>query len=118
MGRVPDESAVQELTAASADPAFGDRVHAGRRDVAGQGPDPGIGEDRVERPKTGSLAGPDTTKPGDVQQEVLRDPVEDTSGEKIQDGWKGRQRSSDRTPRSRSCRRRCSAWLGARVTAV
>ena len=52
MGLVPDESAVQELTAASADPVFGDRVHAGRRDVAEHGPDPGIGEDRVE------LAGP------------------------------------------------------------
>jgi hypothetical protein len=34
MGLVPDESAVQELAAASADPAFGDRVHAGRLDVA------------------------------------------------------------------------------------
>jgi hypothetical protein len=49
MGLVPDESAVQKLMAASADPAFGDRVHAGRRDVAEHGPDPGIGEDRVER---------------------------------------------------------------------
>ena len=57
-------------------------------------------------------------QPSDVQQEVLRDPVEDTSGEKIQDSWKGRQRSSDRTARSRSCRRRCSTSLGARVTAV
>jgi hypothetical protein len=28
MGRVPDEGAVQELAAASADPPFGDRVHA------------------------------------------------------------------------------------------
>jgi hypothetical protein len=64
------------------------------------------------------LVGSDTNKPGDVQQEVLRDPVEDTSGEKIQDSWKGRQRSSDRTARSRSCRRRCSASLGARVAAV
>ena len=31
MGLVPDEGAVQELASASADPAFGDRVHAGRR---------------------------------------------------------------------------------------
>ena len=48
-GLVPDGSAVPELTAASADLAFGDRVHAGRRDVAEHGPDPGISEDRVER---------------------------------------------------------------------
>ena len=48
MGLVPDEGAVQELAAASADPAFDDRVHAGRPDVAEHGPDPGIGEDRVE----------------------------------------------------------------------
>ena len=49
MGLVPDEGAVQELAAASADPVFDDRVHAGRLDVAEHGPDPGIGEDRVER---------------------------------------------------------------------
>src|ERR1035441_6440270 len=49
MGLVPDESAVAVLAAASADPAFGDRVHAGRPDVAEHGPDPGVGEDRVER---------------------------------------------------------------------
>src|SRR5580658_3472241 len=48
MGLVPDESAVQELTPASADPAFGDRVHARRPDVAEHDPDPGIGEARVE----------------------------------------------------------------------
>ena len=41
--------AVQDLAAASADPAFGNRVHAGRPHVAQHGPDPGIGEDRVER---------------------------------------------------------------------
>jgi hypothetical protein len=29
--------------------AFGDRVHAGRPHVAQHGPDPGGGEDRVER---------------------------------------------------------------------
>ncbi len=49
MGLVPDEGAVQELAAASPDPAFGDRVHAGRPNVAQHGPDPGIGENRVER---------------------------------------------------------------------
>ena len=49
VGLVPDKGAVQELAPASADPAFGDRVHAGRLDVAEHGPDPGVGEDRVER---------------------------------------------------------------------
>src|SRR5690242_16286530 len=48
VGLVPDEGAVEEFAAASADPAFGDRVHAGRPDVAEHGPDPGTGEDRVE----------------------------------------------------------------------
>ena len=46
---VPDEGAVQQLAPASPDPAFGDRVHARRRDVAEHGPDPGVGEDGVER---------------------------------------------------------------------
>src|SRR5450631_122938 len=49
MGLVPDEGAVYQLAAASADPAFGDRVHPGRLDVAEHGPDPGVGEDGVER---------------------------------------------------------------------
>jgi hypothetical protein len=49
MGLVPDEGAVQELAAASADPAFGDGVHAGRPDVAEHGLDAGVGEDDVER---------------------------------------------------------------------
>ena len=48
MGLVPDEGAVQELASASPDPAFGDRVHAGRPHVAEHGPDAGVGEDRVE----------------------------------------------------------------------
>jgi len=48
MGLVPDEATFQELPATSPDPAFGDGVHAGLLDVAEQGPDPGIGEDRVE----------------------------------------------------------------------
>jgi hypothetical protein len=48
-GLIPDEGAVQELAAASAGPASGDRVHAVRRDVALDGADPGIGENRVER---------------------------------------------------------------------
>jgi hypothetical protein len=45
---IPDEGAVKELAATSADPAFGDRVHPGRADVAEHGPDPGISQDRVE----------------------------------------------------------------------
>jgi hypothetical protein len=46
---VSDEGAVQELASVSPDPAFGDRVHAGRPHVAQRGPDPGVGEGRVER---------------------------------------------------------------------
>jgi hypothetical protein len=49
VGLVPDEGAVEELASASADPAFGYHVHPGRPDAAEHGPDPGIGEDRVER---------------------------------------------------------------------
>src|ERR1022692_2678146 len=49
MGLGPYEGAVQELAAPAADPAFGDRVHAGRPDVAKHGPDASVGEDRVER---------------------------------------------------------------------
>jgi hypothetical protein len=48
MGLVPDEGSVQQLATASPDPAFGDRLHAGRPDVAEHGSDAGIGEDRVE----------------------------------------------------------------------
>jgi hypothetical protein len=48
MALVPDKGAVQELAPASPNPAFGNRVHAGRPHVAQHGPDPGIGEDRVE----------------------------------------------------------------------
>jgi hypothetical protein len=49
-GRPPPDGrpAVQELAEASPDPAFGFRVHAGRPGVTDHGPDPGIGEDRVE----------------------------------------------------------------------
>jgi hypothetical protein len=49
MGVVPDEGAVREFASASADPVFGDRVHAGRLDAAEHGPDAGIGEGGVER---------------------------------------------------------------------
>src|ERR1039457_2214909 len=59
MALVPDEGAVQELAAASPDPAFSDRVHAGRLDVAEHGPDPGIGEDRIERGRVVRAAVPD-----------------------------------------------------------
>jgi hypothetical protein len=40
VGLVPDEGSVQELAPASADPAFGGRVHPGRPDAAQHGPDP------------------------------------------------------------------------------
>jgi hypothetical protein len=45
---IPDQGAVGKPAPASADPAFGFRVHPGRLHVAEHGPDPGIGEDRVE----------------------------------------------------------------------
>jgi hypothetical protein len=44
----PAEAASRNSRRHPADPAFGDRVHARRPDVAEHGPDPGIGEDRVE----------------------------------------------------------------------
>jgi hypothetical protein len=47
MALVSDEGTVQELAATSADPAFGDRVHAGRLDVAEHGPNPGVSDNRV-----------------------------------------------------------------------
>jgi hypothetical protein len=49
MGVVPNEGAVQEFAPASPDPAFGDRIHAWRLDVAEHGPDASVGEDGVER---------------------------------------------------------------------
>ena len=49
MRNTRDQGAVQKLAPASADPAFGYRVHAGGPHVAEHGPDPGTGEDRVER---------------------------------------------------------------------
>jgi hypothetical protein len=42
---VPGEGRVQQLTAASPDPAFSDRVYPGRPDVAARGPDAGAGQD-------------------------------------------------------------------------
>ena len=48
MGLIPDEGPVQKLASASADPAFGNRVHAWRLDVAKYGLDARIGEDGVE----------------------------------------------------------------------
>src|ERR1019366_550316 len=41
MALIPDKGSVQQLAAASPDPAFGDRVHARRPDVTEHGPDPG-----------------------------------------------------------------------------
>ena len=49
MRLVPDEGPIEDLAAASADPAFDDRVHARRLDVAEHGPDPGIGENGAGR---------------------------------------------------------------------
>jgi hypothetical protein len=48
MALIPDEGMVQELASASPDPAFHDRVHAGRLDTAEDDPDAGVGEDGVE----------------------------------------------------------------------
>ena len=49
MALISDQGAVERLAPASADPAFGFRVHARRLHVAEHYPDPGISEDRVER---------------------------------------------------------------------
>ena len=49
MALIPDQGAVQKFAPASPNPAFGYRVHPGCPDVAEHGPDPGAGEDRVER---------------------------------------------------------------------
>jgi len=45
---VPDQGLVEEFASAAADPAFHDRVRAGRSDRAAQDPDPGTGQDLVE----------------------------------------------------------------------
>jgi hypothetical protein len=45
---IPDEGPVEKLAPASADPAFSDRVHPRRPDVAEHGPDACIGENGVE----------------------------------------------------------------------
>jgi hypothetical protein len=49
VGLVPDEGAVQELASAFPDPAFGDRIHAWRLDIAEHDPDASVGEDGVQR---------------------------------------------------------------------
>src|SRR3984885_5979828 len=49
MGLMPDEGSVQEFAAAPADPALGDRVHAGRPDVAEHGPGASVGKACVDR---------------------------------------------------------------------
>jgi hypothetical protein len=56
---IPDQDAVQEFAAASADPAFGYRVHARGPHVTEHRPDPGTGEDRVERSRVVRAAGAD-----------------------------------------------------------
>src|SRR5437762_2356027 len=49
MSLAPDEGSVQQPATASPNPAFGDRVHTGRPDIAEHGPDASVGEDSVER---------------------------------------------------------------------
>jgi hypothetical protein len=49
---IPDEGVVEKLASASPDPAFGDRVHARRPDVAAHDPDPRVGEDRTAKRAT------------------------------------------------------------------
>jgi hypothetical protein len=56
MGLMPDEGSVQGFAAAPADPALGDRVHAGRPDVAEHGPDASVGKDCVDRGGRGAWA--------------------------------------------------------------
>src|SRR6266567_3421447 len=53
---VPDEGTVQELTAASPDPAFSDRVHPMRPDTAEHGPDADVGQDSAELDPIGLFA--------------------------------------------------------------
>jgi hypothetical protein len=48
MSLVPDHCLVEQFASAAADPAFDDRVRAGRSDGTAQDPDPRAGEDRVE----------------------------------------------------------------------
>jgi hypothetical protein len=59
MALVPDEGAVQELAAAFPIQRSPDGVHAGRLDFAEHGPDPGIGEDRIENGRVVRAAVPD-----------------------------------------------------------
>src|SRR5260370_22511087 len=49
MSLAPDEGSVQQPATASPNPAFGDRVHAGRPDIAEHGPDASTREDSVQR---------------------------------------------------------------------
>ncbi len=73
---VHDQGAVQEFAAASPDSAFGDRVHAGRPDVAEFGPDPGVGEDRIERgSEVGAAVADHELDPVCLSAEVLPTPA-------------------------------------------
>jgi hypothetical protein len=56
VGQVPDEGAVEKLAAASADPPFHDRVHAGHPDAAAHDPQADRGEYRVEAFVEGGVA--------------------------------------------------------------
>jgi len=79
MALVPGEGAVREFSAASPDPAFGDRVHAARPDVAQHSPDAGVGQHRVERVGPGAQElGP--YRPGPLQGGVDVAGLEDLPG--------------------------------------
>ncbi len=56
MRLVPDQRAVQQLTAAAVDPPLHDRVHPGYLDATEHDPDPGVGEDHVEQGRIPAVA--------------------------------------------------------------
>src|ERR1035441_8240003 len=98
---VPDQGAVQELAAASPDPAFGDPVHAGRPHVAQHGPDPGAGQDRVER-------GGEVRSPV-ADHELLRSACPQRSMSRLRSCWAVHSPVGCRvTPRMRMRRVACS----------
>jgi hypothetical protein len=100
------------------DPAFGDRVHPGRPDVAQHGPDPGAGEDRVE-------CG------GEVRAAVARRQRRIVSGVSSRNPWRrpfgitpssaaSRARSAQVSFGRRGCRRcrTASWWRRIKISAV
>jgi hypothetical protein len=117
MGRVPDEGAVQELAAASADPAFGDCVHAGRPDVAEHGLDAGVGEDRVERGgEVRSAVANHELGPIGLFAEV-REEVASLLGGPLSGGMQGDSEDAD-PPGACSITARTQAWVPSSRPAV